>query len=210
MLKRILTAGLLVITAAFTQAEEAPRYVEGEHYTVLEKPLRTSYKGEEIGEIMEFFSYNCIHCANLEPGIDRYLAQKPEDIRFTSVPVVFNEYQKGEVRAYYVVELLKLGKDAHMQIFNEIHNNRASLRTDKQFAKFFTRFGISEEDYSKYAYSFAVNSKLNASMIMTRDSQIGGTPAILANGKYLIKTDVVGNEAALYVAQWLVQNPPQE
>lgn len=207
MFKRFFVISLLITAASLIHAEEAARYVEGKHYATLATPLNTSFRGEEIGEIMEFFSYSCIHCARLEASIPAFLDQKPDNIRFTPVPVVFNEYQKPEVRAYYVVELLNLGHSAHTQIFNEINVNRNRMNTDAKFAEFFTRFGISKEEYMKHAYSFAVNAKLNQSIILTRDSQITGTPSVVANGKYRIDSGAVGsNEMALYAAQWIVNN----
>jgi thiol:disulfide interchange protein DsbA len=206
MLKRFFVISLLITAASFIQAEETPRYVEGQHYTTLETPLKTSYHDDEIGEIMEFFSYSCIHCARLENSVITFLQQKPENIRFTPVPVIFNEYQKPEARAFYVIELLGLGHSAHLQVFNEINVNRNRLNTDAKFAEFFTRFDMTEEEYMKHAYSFAVNSKLNQSVLLTRDSAITGTPTIIANGKYSINSGAVGsNEMALYAAQRIIQ-----
>ena len=205
MLKRSVSILLLMLTAVFVQAAE-PRFVDGTHYQTLATPLKTSYRGAEIGEIMEFFSYGCIHCYNFEPAVARFLAEKPESIRFTRVPVMFNERQAPEVRAYFVVELLKLGTEAHKAIFNEIHEERRPLRTDAQFATFFGRFNVSEEAYLAHAYSFGVTAKVNTSIYLTGNSNISGTPAIMANGKYLIDSAAVGgNEQSIYAAKWLVE-----
>lgn len=210
MYKIALSIILLIFTACSAQAEDE-QYVEGVHYKTLSKPLQTSFRGEEIGEVMEFFSYSCIHCYNFEPAAERFLAAKPETIRFTQVPVMFNDRQAPEVRAYYVVELLKLGKDAHSAIFNEIHVNRRALRTDKKFSEFFTRFGVNEDTYMEEAYSFGINTKLNTSIYLTKNSEIAGTPSIIANGKYLINSGAVGgNEQALYVAQWLIERDAEQ
>lgn len=206
MLKRISLTALVLLTAVFSQAAETEKYVEGQHYIVLDKPLKTSYRGEEIGEIMEFFSYACIHCYNLEPGIARYLEQKPDNIRFTKVPVMFNGRQEAEVRAYYTVNTLRLGEEAHAAIYNEIHQKRNRLGTDSQFAKVLEPFGVTEEKYLATAYSFGVEPRVKAAAILTGQSQIKGTPGIVVNGKYLIESGAVGgNEAALYAAQWLVE-----
>ncbi|TXR54731.1 thiol:disulfide interchange protein DsbA/DsbL [Reinekea thalattae] len=212
MFQRYLLISLLVTFASAVFAAENTQYKEGQHYVTLQTPLKTSYRGDEIGEVMEFFSYNCIHCANLEPAVSRYLAEKPDNIKFTPIPVVFNEHQKPEARAYYVLEISKLGKDAHQAIFNYIHKERKRLRTDDQFAAFFeSKFGISKEEYMKRAYSFAVNAKLNTAIILTRDSNISGTPSLVANGLYRIDSAAVGgNELALYAAQSLVQSEASE
>lgn len=209
MFKTLLTTGLLSLLACFAMAED-PKYVEGTHYTRIATPFKTSFRDAEIGEITEFFSYNCIHCFNFEPALDRFKSVKPDNIRFTAVPVMFNERQAPEVRAYYVLEVLQLKDEAHQKIFNAIHNERRSLRTDSAFAKFFeANLGVTAEEYMKQAYSFGVNAKVNGSVMLTGGSGIGGTPSIAVNGKYLINSRAVGgNEAALYVAQWLVENDP--
>ena len=207
MLKRALVLCFVTLTAFAACAEETPRYVEGKHYTVLNTPLKTNHRGDEIGEIIEFFSYGCIHCYNFEPAVDRFLAEKPDNIRFTQVPVMFNERQAPEVRAYYVILTKKLGHDAHKAVFDAIHKNRKSLRTDKAFAKFFAdNFDMTEDQYMATAYSFGVDPMVNKSIYYTGNSGIGGTPTIMANGKYLIDSSAVGgNEMALYVAKWLVE-----
>lgn len=206
MLKRMFAACIAVL-ASITAFAEEEKYVEGVHYTTLATPLQTTYRGEEIGEVMEFFSYGCIHCANFEPAIARYKEEKPDNIRFSAIPVMFNERQEPEVRAYYVVQTLRLGDEAHQAIFRAIHNERKSLRTDAQFAKFFeSEFDVSAEKYMATAYSFGVDPLVRKSIYLTGGSGIGGTPSIMANGKYLIDSSKVGgNELALYVAQWLIE-----
>jgi thiol:disulfide interchange protein DsbA len=211
MMKKVMAVSMFIfsIVSLTAYAEDAPRYEEGKHYTLLNTPLKTSYRGEEIGEIYEFFSFSCIHCYRLEPGVERFLQEKPDNVRFTQVPVVFNERQKPEARAYYVAKLLKL-EEANKAIFDRNFVEKKYLRTDKAFAKFFTQFGVSEKDYMAKAYSFAVDSMVNNAIRMTGTSEISGTPAIIVNGKYQIDTGASGgNEAALYVAKWLVEHEAQ-
>jgi len=160
---------------------------------------------------MEFFSYSCIHCANLEPSLQAFKSNLPENIRFSPIPVMFNERQSAEVKAYYASVLLKINDDAHQSIFNEIHVARKALRSDKAFAQFFTRYGVSEDEYLAMANSFGVAGKVNQSVQLTGNSGIQGTPAIMANGKYLIDSGAVGgNNVALEVAQWLIERDAQQ
>lgn len=198
---------MLVLVSFSAVAEEPPRYQEGVHYRTLAMPLKSTYRGEEIGEIVEFFSYSCIHCYNFEPVVEQFLQTKSDKIRFTALPVMFNERQAPEVRAYYVLQLKQLGKQAHQRIFDAIHAERKSLRTDKAFARFFAdNFDISEEDYMAAAYSFSVEPLVKKSVLYTGQSGIGGTPTIMANGKYVIDSSAVGgHEQALLVATWLIE-----
>ncbi len=207
MLNRLMAASFTVIAMLSVSvfAEDEPRYIEGKHYTKLSTPLKTTYRGEEIGEIVEFFSYTCIHCFNVEPGIERFLEEKPDNIRFTQVPAMFNDRQAPEARAHYVAKIMGI-EEAPKAIFNRNFVDRKYLRTDKAFAGFFTQFGMTEDEYMAKAYSFAVDSMLKNSIYMTGTSNIGGTPAVVVNGKYEIQSSAVGgNEAALHVAKWLVE-----
>lgn len=209
MNKKILMAVALSFLSLFAIAED--KWVEGVHYKTLVNPLPTSYSGDEVGEIMEFFSYSCIHCANLEPSLQVFKSNLPENIRFSPIPVMFNERQSAEVKAYYASVLLKINDDAHQSIFNEIHVARKALRSDDSFAKFFTRYGVSEDEYLAMANSFGVAGKVNQSIQLTGNSGIQGTPAIMANGKYLIDSGAVGgNNAALEVAKWLIERDAQQ
>lgn len=206
MIKRLIFSALaltLSLSAAMVQAEE---FEAGVHYRELSQKIPTNYRGSEAGEIMEIFSYSCIHCFNLEPFVQAWKQQKPEDIRFTPVPVVFNNRQIPEVKAYYVSEFLKVKDDSHMAIYNAIHNNRNRLSSDEAFAEFFTRFGVSEEEYMNMANSFAVNVKVNQAAKVTELSGIEGTPSLVVNGKYFISGRTAGgNERMFDVAEWLIR-----
>lgn len=204
MIKRLLGAALVV--CAFLGSAQAEEYQAGQHYQVLPEKLPTNYRGEEAGEIMEIFSYSCIHCFNLEPFIQSWKQSKPDDIRFTPVPVVFNARQIPEVKAYYASELLGINDESHGATFNEIHINRNRLSSDEDFAEFFTRFGVSEEEYLKMANSFAVNVKVNQARKITEMSQVQGTPSLVVNGKYLVTGRTAGgNEKMFDVAVWLIR-----
>lgn len=207
MFKRAVSVCLTLLASTGVFAADDAKYQEGVHYTVLDNPLPTTTRGEEIGEIMEFFSYSCIHCFNVEPAIERFLEEKPDNIRFTQVPVMFNPRNEPEVRAYYVGQILKIGEQANKVIFDTIHKERKALRSDAQFANLFAEeLGVSEEKYMATAYSFGVDPLVQKSIRLTGDSGVRGTPTIVANGKYVIDSGAVGgNEMALYAAKYLIE-----
>ncbi|MCH8529953.1 MAG: thiol:disulfide interchange protein DsbA/DsbL [Saccharospirillum sp.] len=199
----IATLLTLVSLVSLAQAQE---FVEGTHYQRLPEKLPTTYRGDEVGEIMEVFSYSCIHCFNLETFIQSWKQGKPDDIRFTLVPVLFNERQLPEARAYYVGEFLGLHEESHMAIYNEIHLNRTRMATDDRFASFFTRFGVSEEEYRNMANSFAVNVRINQAQRITQGGQVQGTPSLIVNGQYLVTGQMAGGNPRMFdVAEWLIR-----
>lgn len=209
LFKRVMLSALafMVLTASFATAEE---FQAGTHYQVLPEKLPTSYRGEEAGEIMEIFSYSCIHCFNLEPFVTAWKQGKPEDIRFTPVPVIFNPRQIPEAKAYYTGQFLNVIEQSHPSLYNEIHVNRNRLSSDEDFAEIFERFDISESEYMDMANSFAVNTRISLAQKITQMSQIQGTPSLVVNGKYLISGQMAGgNERMFTVAEWLIRNEDQ-
>lgn len=209
MFKRVMLSALalMVLAAGSATAEE---FQAGTHYQVLPEKLPTSYRGDEAGEIMEIFSYSCIHCFNLEPFVTSWKQGKPDDIRFTPVPVLFNDRQIPEAKAYYAGQFLDVIEQSHPSIYNEIHINRNRLSSDEAFAEIFERFDISESEYMDMANSFAVNTRISLAQKITRMSQIQGTPSLVVNGKYLISGQMAGgNERMFTVAEWLIRNEDQ-
>lgn len=204
MIKGIIATLLTLVT--FVGLAQAQEFVEGTHYQRLPEKLPTTYRGDEVGEIMEVFSYSCIHCFNLEPFVQTWKQSKPDDIRFTLVPVLFNDRQLPEARAYYAGEFLDLHEESHMAIYNEIHLNRTRMATDDRFASFFTRFGVSEEDYRNMANSFAVNVRINQAQRITQGGQVQGTPSLIVNGQYLVTGQMAGGNPRMFdVAEWLIR-----
>lgn len=206
MIQRLMLTALALTLTLSTTMVQAEDYQAGTHYIVLPEKIPTSYRGQEAGEIMEIFSYSCIHCFNLEPFVQSWKQNKPDDIRFTPVPVVFSPRQIPEVKAYYASVYLKVNDESHMAVYNAIHLNRNRLSSDEDFAEFFTRFGVSEDAYLDMANSFAVNVKVNQAQKITQMSQIEGTPSLVVNGKYLVSGRTAGgNERMFDVAEWLIR-----
>jgi thiol:disulfide interchange protein DsbA len=205
MFKRVMLSALALMVLAGSAAAEEFR--DGTHYQVLPEKLPTTYRGNEAGEIMEIFSYSCIHCFNLEPFVTAWKQGKPDDIRFTPVPVIFNPRQIPEAKAYYTGQFLDVINQTHPSIYNEIHINRNRLSSDEDFAEIFERFNVDETEYMNMANSFAVNARVSMAQKITQMSQIQGTPSLVVNGKYLISGQMAGgNERMFTVAEWLVRN----
>ena len=63
----IVAAGFVWLMSLVVTERVSGEFIEGEDYLVLEEPRRV--RGDAI-EIMEFFSYGCIHCYSLDPRLD--------------------------------------------------------------------------------------------------------------------------------------------
>ena len=110
-------------------------------------------------EVVEFFSYNCPHCAAFEPQLETWLKTLPPYVSFKRIPVPFvGNDTEAKQRLYYTLEAMGKVDEFQPQIFKAIHEQRLNLTGDdailawvgkqpgldaKKFAELFKSFSIS-------------------------------------------------------------------
>ena len=147
-------------------------------------PAQPTQNQDKI-EIIEFFSYGCIHCYTLEPTIETWLKTKPDNVEFIRQPVIFNRpLWRKYAKAYFIAEALGVVDKVHADFFDAIHNKKIKLSTEDQLAKFFVAHGVNETEFRNTFNSFLVDTKLRQVEAMPPRYGINGTPTIIINGKY--------------------------
>lgn len=161
-------------------------------------------------EVVELFWYGCPHCFHFEPNLNKWLANKPDNVAFYRVPAVFNPKWALHARAFYTAKSLGLfndGKTAfHEAMFDEIHKKKKHLHKKEDIQKIFSRFGISKEDFENTFDSFAVNTKVNRAATLSKRYKLDGVPTLIVNGKY--RTDgpmAGGRNGMIKVLNFLVK-----
>lgn len=161
-------------------------------------------------EIVELFWYGCPHCYYLEPVLEEWLKNKPDNVIFYRIPAVFNPAWALHARAFYTAKSLGLFDDGktefHNAFFEEIHKHKKNLNNKKAIQAFFTRYGISAEDFNNTFDSFTVNTKVNRAANLSKGYQVEGVPTLIVNGKY--RTDgpmAGGRKGMLKVIDFLIK-----
>jgi thiol:disulfide interchange protein DsbA len=203
-----LSALLFSLVACADQAGEQPRYVAGQHYALLDHPVRTS-SADKI-EVAEVFSYHCGHCYSFEPALQAWEKQQPEDVVIVQTPAIWNNQMKAMAQAFYTLKALKLD-DAHMGIFNALHVQRKQFQNPDQWADFLAQYGSDKDTILKTFNSFGVASQVNQADARARGYGITGTPEMVVNGKYRISSRLSGGQAEmLKVAEFLIEKERAE
>lgn len=143
-------------------------------------------------EVVEFFNYICPACYSFKPAFEAWEKKQAADVRVTLVPATFRPDFTAYAKVYYAAEALGVAGKSHDAVYQAIHLQHAlpgegdQIDEDK-IAAFYAAFGTDAATFKATMNSFAVAGKVNrAKQFMTR-SQIGGTPSLLVNGKYLVK-----------------------
>ncbi len=185
-----------------TQDAIIDEFVEGEHYQLLENPRRI--RGDKI-EVMEFFSYACVHCYNFDPLIKEW-AEDRDNVSLVQTPAIANEYWRLLGRHYYTLQELEVLDDQHMRAFRAIHEARQSFAGPEQMIQFADASGLDRDAYVKAFNSTEVSNSLNRADQMARRMRVAAVPTIIVQGKYLVRTtSTVGPRRMLQILDHLVE-----
>ena len=137
-----------IFPLAMVQAADPPApppFTEGKDYVLLSNPSPPATPGKV--EVIEFFSYTCPHCYNLEPAAREWLKRKPDQVAFVRIAVSFSANWEPSARAYYAAEALGVLDKIHPRLFEAIHQNpRMNL---DELAAFFATQGVDRTNSAK-------------------------------------------------------------
>ena len=189
----------------FAGMATAQEFVEGEHYEVL--PISVDAGEEGAVEVVEVFSYACIHCFNFEPSIEAWRERQDDTVTFNRLPAVFNADWELMAQAFYTAQTLGVGPAVHMPIFEGIHVNRQDLRRPELLSDLFeSNAGVSTEDFETAYGSFSVRSRVEQAKAKVRAYRVTGVPSMIVNGKYRVDGRMAGsNTRMLEVVDYLVK-----
>jgi thiol:disulfide interchange protein DsbA len=183
--RRGFVRSLLALGAALALALPAAAQTAGRDYTPLNPPQPTDNPAKI--EVIEFFSYGCPHCAELNPLLHAWVAKLPADVSFKKVPITFGRAAwSGISRLYYTLEATgDLGKlDA--AVFNAIHGERINLFDERVLNEWIAKKGVDPKKFADTYNSFGVMSKVKRADQIAQAYRIQGVPAIAVDGKYMV------------------------
>src|SRR6478609_9573223 len=145
----LLAMAMLASGSAFAQLTEGKNYAR----ITNPQPVET---GKKI-EVIEFFSYGCPHCAELEPHLDAWLAKLPQDVAFRRVPVMFQQRWTPLAKIYYTLDALGVESKLSPDVFRAIHGSGTALWDTGKFYDWAASKGIDRNKAKEVFTSFAVD-----------------------------------------------------
>lgn len=184
MLKKIIT--IMATTLAFTSGVAQAALVNVD-YVVLDKPIPQLHKNKV--EVLEFFSYSCIHCSHLEPYILKEMKSFAPDTYLRSVHVVWDDnvyYNLARVAAAVNSTGMKLKADP--VIFDAIFTKHIELWQPDVFNKWAVQQTAFDGQKLVKAYNSLENSATATDMRkLSEKYNIQSTPIVIVGGKYELK-----------------------
>ncbi|MDQ6619634.1 MAG: thiol:disulfide interchange protein DsbA/DsbL [Pseudomonadota bacterium] len=194
-------AGLVLafaLSALAVPAAGQPALQEGKQYTRLKNavPVETGNKVE----VIEFFSYGCPHCADLEPVIEDWLKTLPPDVQFRRVPVLFQPRWVSLAKVYYTLEALGAASKLTPEVFSAVHKQGIDLSNEKTFFDWAATKGLDRKKVEDMYGSFGINGKVNRAKSLGGTYNVQSVPTVIVDGKFMTASDRVGTHAQLPAA----------
>lgn len=200
---RIMISALTVLLASF--GAQAQGFVEGTHYQRLAQVQPTAAPKDKV-EVLEAFSYACVHCAHFEPFVQAWLPRLSKQAHFVRLPVAWNAPYELYARGFLTAQALGAGEKAHTEMFRAVFSRNEQHKSIDDLAKFYSAYGIKPETFVVTANSFGITSKIKRIQQQTPRYEISGTPTMVVAGKYTVTARPGATpEETLKIVDFLIQ-----
>ncbi|RUL74863.1 thiol:disulfide interchange protein DsbA/DsbL [Dyella choica] len=199
-----LFCGLLLTTACSAAAPDAAApYTDGDQYVTLPAPNQR-YSSSGKVEVVEVFSYGCIHCAEFSPYVDELRKSLPKGVELKLVPAPFNDSWVPFARAYYASKKLGLLEQTHDEFFKAKFKDQYPINSMDEIADFYARHGANRDKFLSDAKAPEVDAQIKRDLALIQTWGVDGTPTIVVDGKYR-SANVKSFQELAALTKWLVQ-----
>ena len=198
-----LLGGLLLTTACTAQSGAPAPYTEGNEYVTLPGPHQR-YSSDGKVEVVEVFSYGCIHCAHFAPIAEKLRKELPAGVVFKLMPAPFSAEWLPFARAYYAAKQLGVVERTHLPLFVVKFAQNYPINSMDELADFYAREGVNREQFMRIATSDETTAKMKSDLALIQKWGVDGTPSLVVNGKYRVNNVQTPDELAA-VALWLAK-----
>jgi protein dithiol oxidoreductase (disulfide-forming) len=192
-------AVVLGLALVLLPAASGQNMVEGQSYVRLKVPQNVE-TGKNI-EVIEFFSYGCPHCGELEPVLQSWLKTKPADVTFRRIPVMFQPRWENLAKVYYTLDAMGEETRLSPEVFAAIHGKGAPLWNEKDFFDWAASKGLDRKKVEELYHSFTIVGKVNRAKQMGQAYNIQSVPTMVVDGKFATGSErLQGGHATVPVA----------
>jgi thiol:disulfide interchange protein DsbA len=155
-------------------------------------------------EVVEVFSYGCIHCAHFAPIAEKLRKELPPGVVFKLMPAPFSAEWLPFARAYYAAKQLGVVDRTHLELFKEKFDQNYPINSMDELADFYAKQGVNRAEFMRIATSDAVTDKMKSDLALIQKWQVDGTPTLVVDGKYRV-TGAKDQDELAAVALWLAK-----
>ena len=154
-------------------------------------------------EVVEFFSYGCVHCRTFDPMLEDWKETLPEGASFRRAHVAFGGGVGLLARAHVVLGQARALEANHTRLFRAIHDRNRQFTDRIKLADFVDGYGVDRDGFLAAIDEPSVLRAVAEVDRAFRDADLIAVPAIVVAGKYAVNMDI-GRKQTLDVVDQLV------
>jgi len=173
---------------------------EDSHYDLIEgaRPSRA-----RTVEVVEFFSYACAICRNLDPMLEAWRETLPEGASFRRAHVGFVGGADLLARAHVVLGREGALEANHARLFRAIHDRNRQFTDRSRLADFLDGYGVERDAFLAAIDTPDVRRSVAGVDRAFREAGLFGVPAMVVADRYVVNMEI-GFKQALDVVDQLV------
>lgn len=192
------TAAIAVSGLTSLPAQAAKDYVELRRVVPVEAPAGQI-------EVIEFFSYGCVHCKTFEPIFENWVKAAPKDVAVRRVHVGFSKEFEPLQRIFYALQAIGFNVSVHAKVFGALQDEKKALNVPDQLFAWVAQQGIDRAKFEAAYKSFGVATQVRRAVLLQDAYRVEGTPALGIAGRYYTDPEVAqGFENMIKVANMLI------
>jgi thiol:disulfide interchange protein DsbA len=138
-------------------------------------------------EVIEFFSYTCIHCYHLEPLISAWQKKLPPGVTFRREQIVWGQPFEPFARLFATMNDTGTINRLHQPVFDAVQQKKINLGDPGVLEGWLKQQGVDVSKFMLTYKSFGVNAQVARATKLTKDYAVEGTPSIVVDGKYALQ-----------------------
>ncbi|MFP4080673.1 MAG: thiol:disulfide interchange protein DsbA/DsbL [Ectothiorhodospira sp.] len=179
--------GLIAAPGAFAAL------VEGQDWRRVRRPLTAD--PEDPIQVLEFFSYGCPHCGQLNRVLPPWLDQLPEDVTFRRVPITFGRPEWGHLaRLYYALDATGHLEALDEAVFKAIHEQGRALSSAQAVKDWVAEQEVDTGDFEAVFEAASTRARVARGDRLQSRLGVNSVPTLVVDGRY----QVLGKRATRY------------
>lgn len=163
----------------------AAELLEGQDWRAINPPYPSDTPGKI--EVLEFFSYGCPHCSDLNPLVTPWAEELGQDIVFRQIPVSFGRAAWSNLsRLYFSLKDLDRLSQLHQNVFDAVHKERIKLYKEDEMQQWIKDQGIDAGKFMEVFNSFDVQTQVGRADYLASRYLIDAVPTLTVGGRFVV------------------------
>ncbi len=176
---------------------QATGFNQGEHYTVLAKPV-LSGDPKKI-DVVEFFLFTCPFCNRLETPLNSWVAKQKSDVVFRKEHMIGPGFGGRHQQFFYTLVAMGIQKQVTPAMFAAIHQENKRPSDLNALTDIAVAAGANRQKFVETFKSFAVKTRMGQSDLLASQCKVEGVPTLCVNGRYVTTPKKAGGNERIFL-----------